>query len=65
VTIIIFKKTSMKKENNILFSFFVFFCFGFYVTQTQYSSFGDVPALLVEADLRCPSVDYFRHERAE
>jgi hypothetical protein len=38
--------------------------FGFNVTPTRYRSFGDVPALLVEEDLRCPSVHYFRHERA-
>jgi hypothetical protein len=28
-----------------------------------YRSYRDVPALLVEEDLRCPSVHYFRHER--
>jgi hypothetical protein len=27
------------------------FCFGFYVTSTQYRSYRDVPALLVEEDL--------------
>jgi hypothetical protein len=38
---------------------------GFYVTSTQYRSYyGDVRALLVEEDLRCPSVHYLRHERA-
>jgi hypothetical protein len=42
----------------------LFVCFGFYVTSTQYRSYRDVPALLVEEDLRCPSVHYFRHERA-
>jgi hypothetical protein len=36
---------------------------GFYVTQTHYRSYGDVPAFLVEEELRCPSVYYFRHER--
>jgi hypothetical protein len=41
-----------------------FVCIGFYVTSTQYRSYRDVPALLVEEDLRCPSVNYFRHERA-
>jgi hypothetical protein len=41
----------------------LFVCFGFYVTSTQYRSFGGVPALLVEEDLRCSSVHYFRHER--
>jgi hypothetical protein len=29
----------------------------------QYRSYGNVPALLMEKDLRCPSVHYFRHER--
>jgi hypothetical protein len=43
---------------------FLFVCFGFYVTSTQYRSYRDVPALLVEEDLRCPSVHYFRHEQA-
>jgi hypothetical protein len=41
----------------------LFVCFGFYVTSTQYRSYRDVPALLVEEDLRCPSVHYFRHKR--
>jgi hypothetical protein len=41
-----------------------FFCFVFYVTPTQYRSYRDVAALLVEEDLRCPFVHYFRHERA-
>jgi hypothetical protein len=36
----------------------------FYVTPTQYRSYGDVPALLVEEDLRCPSMHYYRHEQA-
>jgi hypothetical protein len=36
---------------------------GVYVTPTQHRSFGDVPALLVEEDLRCTIVHYFRHER--
>jgi hypothetical protein len=44
------------------------FCLiGFYVTPTQYKScksYGDVPALPVEEDLRCPSVHYFRHKWA-
>jgi hypothetical protein len=35
-----------------------------YVTPTQYRSFGDIPALLKEEDHRCPSLHYFRHERA-
>jgi hypothetical protein len=39
------------------------FVFWFYVTSTQYRSYRDVPVLLVEEDLRCPSVHYFRHER--
>ena len=34
---------------------------GFYVTPTRYDDF---PLLLVEEDLRCLSVNYFRHERA-
>jgi hypothetical protein len=38
--------------------------FGFYVTLTQYRSYDNVSALLVEEDLRCPSIHYFRHERA-
>jgi hypothetical protein len=38
--------------------------FGFSVTLTQYRSYGDVPALLVKEDLRCPSVHYFRHKQA-
>jgi hypothetical protein len=37
---------------------------GFYVIPTQYRTYGDVPALLVEEDLRCTAVHYFRHERA-
>jgi hypothetical protein len=45
------------------FSESVFVCFGFNVTSTQYRSYRDVPALLVEEDLRCPSMNYFRHER--
>jgi hypothetical protein len=41
----------------------LFVYFGFYVTSTQYRSYRDIPALLVEENLRCPSVHYFRHER--
>jgi hypothetical protein len=36
----------------------------FYVTLTQYRSYGDIPAVMVEEDLRFPSVHYFRHEQA-
>jgi hypothetical protein len=45
----------------------LFICLiGFYVydTLTQYRSFGDVPDLLVEKNLRCPSMHYFRHKQA-
>jgi hypothetical protein len=41
-----------------------FVCFGFYVTSTQNRSYRDIPALLVEEDLRCPSMHYFRHKWA-
>jgi hypothetical protein len=41
-----------------------FVCLGFYVTSTKYRSYRDVPALLVEEDLRRPSVHYFRHKWA-
>jgi hypothetical protein len=41
---------------------FVFILVGFYLAPTL--SYGDVPALLVEEDLRCASGYYFRHERA-
>jgi hypothetical protein len=34
--------------------------FGFYIAPPQYRSYCDVPALLVEEDLGCPSVHYFR-----
>jgi hypothetical protein len=41
----------------------LFICLiGFYVTPTHYRSYGHIPALLVEEDLRCPSIHYFRHE---
>jgi hypothetical protein len=44
---------------------YLFVCLiGFYVTSTKYRSYGDVRALLVEEDLRRPSVHYFRHELA-
>jgi hypothetical protein len=33
-------------------SHFLFVCFGFYVTSTQFRSYRDVPTLLVEEDLR-------------
>jgi hypothetical protein len=42
----------------------LFVYFGFYVTSTQYKSYRNIPALLVEEDFRCPSGHYFRHERA-
>jgi hypothetical protein len=58
-------------ENNIfitcsfVFLYYIYiWLIGFYVTPTQYRSFGDVPALLVKEDLKCPSLHYFRHERA-
>jgi hypothetical protein len=37
-----------------------FFLIEFYLTSSQYKSYGEVPALLVEKDLECPSV----HERS-
>jgi hypothetical protein len=45
--------------------FVVFFVVVFYITPTQYTgrSYGDFPAILVEEDLRCPSIYYFRHEQ--
>jgi hypothetical protein len=42
--------------------FFNFFWLGFYVAPTWYRSYGIFPALLVEEDLRGPSVHYFRHK---
>jgi hypothetical protein len=40
------------------------FLAGFYLTPTQYRSYGDFPTLLMEEDLRCPNVHYFRHKEA-
>jgi hypothetical protein len=37
---------------------------GFYFTWKQFRSYGDLPALLVEEDLRFPAMHYFRHKRA-
>jgi hypothetical protein len=34
---------------------------GYCVTPTLYRSYGNVPALLIGEDLRCPSEHYFRH----
>jgi hypothetical protein len=48
------------RSNETLFRYYK----RFYVTSTQYRSYRDFPALLVEEDLRCPSVHYFRHGRA-
>jgi hypothetical protein len=50
--------------SSFLVCFLLFFFIGFYVTPTQYRLYGDVPALLVEEDLSCLSVHYFRHKRA-
>jgi hypothetical protein len=41
-----------KKKEVILFVCLI----GFYISPTQNRSYGDVPALLVEEDLRCPSI---------
>jgi hypothetical protein len=59
-------KKKKKKEDIELQTVFCLFvvCFGFNVTSAQYRSYRDVPALLVEEDLRCPSVLSLRHERA-
>ena len=37
---------------------------GFNVAPTLFRLYGDFPALLVEEDLRCSSVHYFRHKQA-
>jgi membrane protease YdiL (CAAX protease family) len=50
-------------ERRLYFVILFIIFLGFYVTSTQDRSYRDVPALLVEEDLRCPSVHYFRHER--
>jgi hypothetical protein len=47
-----------------LFVFVVVFQFGLYVATTQYRSYGDISALLVEEDLRCPFMHFVRHKRA-
>jgi hypothetical protein len=39
------------------------FSVGYYVAPTQYRLQGDFPAILVEGNLRCPSMHYFRHEQ--
>jgi hypothetical protein len=57
-------KEMKEEKSEMLINDFCFCLIGFYVTPTQYRSFGDFPALLVEEDLMCPSVYYFRHERA-
>ena len=36
----------------------------FSLTNTVTVMYGDFPVLLVEEDLRCPSMYYFRHKRA-
>jgi hypothetical protein len=36
----------------------------FYVASTQYNSYGNFPALLVEEDLRYVFLHYFMHKRA-
>jgi hypothetical protein len=56
-------KITIINQFNLFFLAFIFiliclFVFLFYVTSTQYRSYRDVPALLVEEDLRCPSVHY-------
>jgi hypothetical protein len=38
------------------------FGFGFYVALPQYKSYTSFSASLVEEDLRCLAVHYFRHE---
>jgi hypothetical protein len=59
-----YSQFSMKDELKLI-SFDLFVCLiGFYVLLTQYRSYSDIPALLVEEDLRCPFAHYFRHERA-
>jgi hypothetical protein len=37
---------------------------GFYVATTKKRLYGDVSALLLKEDMRCPTVYYFRHRRA-
>jgi hypothetical protein len=53
---------SQDSNNSIGYKLFVYLI-GFYVTPTQYGSYGDVHALPVGEDLRCPSVHYFRHKQ--
>jgi hypothetical protein len=50
--------------NRNMFVCLIDWLIGFYATPPQYRSYDDVQALLVEEDLRCPSVHYFRYERA-
>jgi hypothetical protein len=58
------KQRTWRNIGNVMLFVCLFVWFWFYVTPTQYSLFGDVPALLVEEDLRCPSVHFFfRHGR--
>jgi hypothetical protein len=59
-------KAIFKLENKFEKAFTVdYVCsIGFYFTPTQNRSYRDVPASLVEEDLRCPSVNYFRLEQA-
>jgi hypothetical protein len=47
-------------EDNCLFVCLI----GFYITPSQYRLYCNIPALLVEEDLRCPSVRYFRYKQA-
>lgn len=54
---------SMLKLSYIQVNMFNFFLIGFYITPTQYMSYGDFPALETEEDLRCPSAHYFRHKQ--
>jgi hypothetical protein len=37
---------------------------GFIVAPTHYRSYGDLPPVLMEDDLMCPSLNFFRHKRA-
>jgi hypothetical protein len=51
------RSTETRLDQRVRVSLFVCLFYWVYVTPIQYRSYGDVPALLVEEELRCPSMN--------
>jgi hypothetical protein len=59
-----FSKTQKSPQKTHTCKSLKYFVFVLFSVLLHIDTYRDVSALLVQEDLRCPSVHYFRHERA-